>query len=243
MFALLRKEINSFFSTIVGYIVIMVFLTANSLFLWIFPGELNVLESGYATIDTLFIIAPWVFLFLVPAVTMRMFSEERKTGTIELLLTRPLSDLQIISAKFLAGLILVLFSLLPCLVYFISVYLLGNPVGNIDTGGTWGSFIGLFFLAGIYVSIGIFASSMTDNQIIAFILSLILCFFFFIGFESLSSIPIFQSIDHVIMNLGINEHYKSMSRGVIDSRDMVYFAVVVVLFLVFTKMSMQSRRW
>lgn len=221
----------------------MVFLTANSLFLWIFPGELNVLESGYATIDTLFIIAPWVFLFLVPAVTMRMFSEERKTGTIELLLTRPLSDLQIISAKFLAGLILVLFSLLPCLVYFISVYLLGNPVGNIDTGGTWGSFIGLFFLAGIYVSIGIFASSMTDNQIIAFILSLILCFFFFIGFESLSSIPIFQSIDHVIMNLGINEHYKSMSRGVIDSRDMVYFAVVVVLFLVFTKMSMQSRRW
>jgi len=243
MFALLRKEINSFFSTIVGYIVIMVFLTANSLFLWIFPGELNVLESGYATIDTLFIIAPWVFLFLVPAVTMRMFSEERKTGTIELLLTRPLSDLQIISAKFLAGLILVLFSLLPCLVYFISVYLLGNPVGNIDTGGTWGSFIGLFFLAGIYVSIGIFASSMTDNQIIAFILSLILCFFFFIGFESLSSIPIFQSIDHVIMNLGINEHYKSMSRGVIDSRDMVYFTVVMVLFLVFTKMSMQSRRW
>ncbi len=243
MFALLRKEINSFFSTIVGYIVIMVFLTANSLFLWIFPGELNVLESGYATIDTLFIIAPWVFLFLVPAVTMRMFSEERKTGTIELLLTRPLSDLQIISAKFLAGLILVLFSLLPCLVYFISVYLLGNPVGNIDTGGTWGSFIGLFFLAGIYVSIGIFASSLTDNQIIAFILSLILCFFFFIGFESLSSIPIFQSIDHVIMNLGINEHYKSMSRGVIDSRDMVYFTVVVVLFLVFTKMSMQSRRW
>lgn len=221
----------------------MVFLTANSLFLWIFPGELNVLESGYATIDTLFIIAPWVFLFLVPAVTMRMFSEERKTGTIELLLTRPLSDLQIISAKFLAGLILVLFSLLPCLVYFISVYLLGNPVGNIDTGGTWGSFIGLFFLAGIYVSIGIFASSMTDNQIIAFILSLILCFFFFIGFESLSSIPIFQSVDHVIMNLGINEHYKSMSRGVIDSRDMVYFTVVMVLFLVFTKMSMQIRRW
>ncbi|MCK4343750.1 MAG: gliding motility-associated ABC transporter permease subunit GldF, partial [Bacteroidales bacterium] len=154
-----------------------------------------------------------------------------------------LSDLQIISAKFLAGLILVLVSLLPCLVYFISVYLLGNPVGNIDTGGTWGSFIGLFFLAGIYVSIGIFASSMTDNQIIAFILSLILCFFFFIGFESLSSIPIFQSIDHVIMNLGINEHYKSMSRGVIDTRDMVYFMVVVVLFLVFTKMSMQSRRW
>ena len=243
MFALLRKEINSFFSTIVGYIVIMVFLTANSLFLWIFPGELNVLESGYATIDTLFIIAPWVFLFLVPAVTMRMFSEERKTGTIELLLTRPLSDLQIISAKFLAGLILVLFSLLPCLVYFISVYLLGNPAGNIDTGGTWGSFIGLFFLAGIYVSIGIFASSMTDNQIIAFILSLILCFLFFIGFESISSIPIFQSIDHVIMNLGINEHYKSMSRGVIDSRDMVYFTIVMVLFLVFTKMSMQSRRW
>jgi ABC-2 type transport system permease protein len=243
MVALLRKEINSFFSTIIGYVVVIVFLLVNSLFLWIFPGELNVLDSGYATIDTLFIISPWVFLFLVPAVTMRLFSEEKKTGTIELLLTRPISDFQILLAKFFAGLILVLFSLIPCLVYFLSVYLLGNPVGNIDTGGTWGSFIGLFFLACIYVSIGIFVSSMTDNQIIAFIISLILCFFLFIGFEYLSSIPVFNSIDHFVINLGINEHYKSMSRGVIDSRDMVYFLVVVVLFMVLTKASMQSRRW
>jgi ABC-2 type transport system permease protein len=243
MFALLRKEINSFFSTIIGYVVVIVFLLVNSLFLWIFPGELNVLDSGYATIDTLFIISPWVFLFLVPAVTMRLFSEEKKTGTIELLLTRPISDFQILLAKFFAGLILVLFSLIPCLVYFLSVYLLGNPVGNIDTGGTWGSFIGLFFLACIYVSIGIFVSSMTDNQIIAFIISLILCFFLFIGFEYLSLIPVFNSIDHFVINLGINEHYKSMSRGVIDSRDMVYFLVVVVLFMVLTKASMQSRRW
>jgi ABC-2 type transport system permease protein len=243
MLALFRKEINGFFSTLTGYIVIAVFLVANSLFMWIFPGELNVLDNGYASIDTLFIIAPWVFLFLVPAVTMRSFADEKKSGTMELLFARPLSDLQIILAKFFAGLILVLFAMIPCLVYFFSVYLLGNPVGNIDTGGTWGSFIGLFFLAAIYVSIGVFSSSLTDNQVIAFIVAVLISFILYIGFDYISSIAIFRSIDQFILTTGINEHYTSMSRGVLDSRDIVYYFLVISLFVLLTKIVIQSRKW
>lgn len=243
MLALFRKEINVFFSTLTGYIVIAVFLVANSLFMWIFPGELNISDSGYASIDTLFVIAPWVFLFLVPAVTMRSFAEEKKSGTMELLFTRPLSDIQIILAKYLAGLILVLFALIPCLVFFVSVYLLGNPVGNIDTGGTWGSFIGLFFLAAVYVAIGVFSSSLTDNQVIAFIIAVLISFILYIGFDYISSIAVFRSVDQFILTLGINEHYKSMSRGVLDSRDIVYYFLVISLFLLFTKIVIQSRKW
>ncbi len=243
MLALFRKEINVFFSTPTGYIVITVFLVANSLFMWIFPGELNVIDNGYASIDTLFIIAPWVFLFLVPAVTMRSFADEKKSGTMELLFTRPLSDLQIILAKFFAGLILVLFALIPCLVYFFSVYLLGNPVGNIDTGGTWGSFIGLFFLAAIYVSIGVFSSSLTDNQVIAFIVAVLISFILYIGFDYISSIAIFRSMDQFILTMGINEHYTSISRGVLDSRDIVYYVLVISLFVLLTKIVIQSRKW
>ncbi len=243
MLALLRKEINVFFSTLTGYIVIVVFLVANSLFMWIFPGELNIIDSGYASIDTLFILAPWVFLFLVPAVTMRSFADEKKSGTMELLFTRPLSDLQIILAKFFAGLILVLFALIPCLVYFFSVYLLGNPVGNIDTGGTWGSFIGLFFLAAIYVAIGVFSSSLTDNQVIAFIIAVLISFLLYIGFDYISSIAIFRAIDQLILTMGINEHYTSMSRGVLDSRDIVYYFLVISLFVLLTKIVIQSRKW
>jgi len=243
MLALFRKEINVFFSTPTGYIVITVFLVANSLFMWIFPGELNVIDNGYASIDTLFVIAPWVFLFLVPAVTMRSFADEKKSGTMELLFTRPLSDLQIILAKFFAGLILVLFALIPCLVYFFSVYLLGNPVGNIDTGGTWGSFIGLFFLAAIYVSIGVFSSSLTDNQVIAFIVAVLISFILYIGFDYISSIAIFRSMDQFILTMGINEHYTSISRGVLDSRDIVYYVLVISLFVLLTKIVIQSRKW
>lgn len=211
--------------------------------MWIFPGELNVLEAGYANIDTLFIMAPWIFLFLVPAVTMRMFAEEKKSGTLELLLTRPISDLKIVLSKYFAGLILVLFSIIPCIVYYITIYRLASPLGNIDVGGTWGSFIGLFFLAGIYVAIGILSSTLTDNQIVAFIIALIVCFFFFIGFESLSSIVGLQRFQTTIIGIGINEHYKSMQRGVIDTRDVIYFISIATLFLLVTKMILQSRKW
>lgn len=243
MLTLLKKELNVFFSSLIGYIVIVVFITANSLFMWIIPGELNVLDSGYANIDTLFYLAPWVFLFLVPAITMRMFADEKKTGTIELLLTRPLTDMQIVLAKYWAGVLLVLFSLLPSLIYFLSVYLLGNPVGSIDTGGTWGSYIGLFFLSAIYVAIGLFASALTENQIISFILAVILCFFFYIGFESIAALDVFHFIDEYIVAVGINEHYKSMSRGVIDTRDVLYYLSVIVLFILLTKTVLESRKW
>jgi len=243
MFTLLKKEVNNFFSSITGYIVIIVFLVVNSLFIWVFPGNNNILDGGYATLDSLFAIAPWIFLFLVPAITMRMFADEKRSGTIELLLTRPLSDFQIIFAKYLAALILVLFSLLPTLIYFYSVYQLGNPVGNIDTGGTWGSYIGLFFLAAIYVAIGILSSSITDNQIVAFIIGILFCFIAYIGFDFISGLKFFKSTEALIINLGINEHYKSMSRGVIDSRDMIYFVSVIAFFLLITKTILQSRKW
>ena len=243
MYTLLKKEISGFFSSLTGYIVIIVFLIINSLFMWTFPGANNVLDAGYATLDTLFTISPWVFLFLAPAVTMRMFADEKKSGTIELLLTRPLSDFQIIAAKYLAGLVLVLFSILPTLIYFYSVYQLGNPMGNIDTGGTWGSFIGLFFLAAIYVAIGVLSSSFTENQIVAFIVGMLLCFIVYIGFDYLSELTVFKSINGFVINLGINEHYKSMSRGVIDSRDMIYFVSAIAFFLLITKTILQSRKW
>jgi ABC-2 type transport system permease protein len=243
MFALLKKEINSFLSSLIGYIVITVFLLGIGLFLWVFPGESNVLDNGYANIDGLFVVAPWVFMFLVPAITMRSFADEKKTGTIELLLTRPLTDLQIILAKYLAGFVLVLFSLLPTLVYYYSVHTLGNPPGNIDTGGMWGSYIGLLFLASVFVAIGIFASSITENQVVAFIVAVFLCFFCFIGFDSISGLDLFGKVDALLLNLSVNEHYISMSRGVIDTRDVLFFLSVICIFILFTRTALESRKW
>lgn len=243
MRSLLKKEIQSFLGSLIGYIVIVVFLTTIGLLMWIFPGNNNVLDSGYASIDTLFAVAPWVFMFLIPAITMRSFADEKKAGTIEFLLTRPLTDLQIILAKYLAGVLLVIIALLPTLVYFGSVYFLGSPVGNIDLGAMWGSYIGLLFLASGFVSIGIFASSITENQIISFIVAIFLCFFIYIGFDFISSLALFGSIDLLILKLGISEHYNSMSRGVIDTRDVVYFLSIITLFILITKTVLSSRKW
>ncbi len=243
MLSLLKKEIISFLGSITGYLVIVVFLTLIALFMWVFPGEMNVLDSGYAQLDTLFNIAPWVFMFLIPAITMRSFADENKSGTIELLLTKPLTDMQIIVAKYLAGFILVVFSLLPTLIYYYSVYQLGNPLGNLDVGGFWGSFLGLMFLSGGFVAIGIFSSALTDNQIISFILAVFISVIFFIGFDSLAALDIFSSIDYLILKLGINEHYISMSRGVIDTRDVVYFLSLIVFFMLLTKTKLESRKW
>ena len=243
MFALINKEIRSFLGSLIGYIVIAVFLTTIGLFLWIFPGETNILDAGYSSIGGLFYIAPWVFMFLIPAITMRLFSEESRTGTIELLLTKPLTDFQIVFAKYISGFLLVLFALLPTLVYFYSVYQLGSPVGNIDVGGTIGSYFGLLFLGSVFVSIGFFSSAITNNQIISFIVAVFLCFFSYVGFESISSLQLFGSIDDLIINLGINTHYLSMSRGVIDTRDVIYFLGIIFLFLLFTKTVLGSRKW
>ncbi|MCB9361450.1 MAG: gliding motility-associated ABC transporter permease subunit GldF [Flavobacteriales bacterium] len=243
MLTLINKEIRSFLGSLIGYIVIAVFLTTISLFLWIFPGETNILNAGYSTIAPLFYIAPWVFMFLIPAITMRLFAEESRTGTIELLLTKPLTDFQIVLAKYIAGFSLVLFSLLPTLVYFYSVYNLGAPIGNIDVGGTIGSYFGLLFLGSVFVAIGVFASAITNNQIISFIVAVFLCFFCFIGFESISSLQLLGPIDDIIIKLGINAHYMSMSRGVIDTRDVIYFLGIIMLFLLFTKTTIGSRKW
>lgn len=211
--------------------------------MWVFPGELNVLDSGYASMDTLFTIAPWVFLFLVPAVTMKTFADEKKSGTIELLITRPLTDLQIILSKYLASIVLILLALIPTLVYYVTIYSLGNPAGNIDSGGTWGSYLGLFFLGAVYAAIGVFSSSLTTNQVISFILAIAVCFFLYAGFESVSMMNIDNQFSSFIIKLGINEHYQSISRGVIDSRDLIYFLGVIMLFIVLTKTSLQSRKW
>ncbi|MFH2142593.1 MAG: gliding motility-associated ABC transporter permease subunit GldF [Bacteroidota bacterium] len=243
MFTLLLKEFRGFFSSLTGYVVIIVFLVINSLFMWVFPGEFNVMDAGYSNLDSLFILAPWIFLFLVPAITMRLFAEEKRIGTIEFLLTKPISDFKIVIAKYLAGLVLVLFSLLPTLVYYYSVYHLGSPPGNLDSGGIMGSYIGLFFLAAIYVAIGLFASSLTENQIISFIIAIIIIFFFYTGFESISSLNIAKGFDDFIIKLGINDHYRSMSRGVIDSRDVIYFISVIFLFILLSRLKLQSRKW
>ena len=243
MFTLFKKEIRAFLSSLIGYIAISVFLLLVGLFLWILPTDSNILSNGYAGLDSLFEMAPLVFLILIPAITMRSFADEKKTGTIEFLLTKPLTDLQIILAKYFAGVTLVLFSLLPTLIYYYSIYKLGNPVGNIDSGGTWGSYIGLFFLASAFTAIGIFASSLSDNQIIAFLLAIFLCFFFYIGFEKISELSLFGKVDDFIISLGINDHYASMSRGVVDTRDVVYYLSLTVIFILITKTKLESRKW
>jgi ABC-2 type transport system permease protein len=243
MLTLLKKEISGFLSSLIGYIVISVFLLINGLFLWVFPLQFNILDYGYSSLEHLFMLAPVVFLFLIPAITMRMFAEEKRAGTIEMLMTKPLTDFQIILSKYLAGVLLVVISLLPTLIYFFTVYQLGSPKGNIDMGGTWGSYIGLLFLGSGFVAIGLFCSSITDNQIVSFIVSVFLCGFFYIGFEFIYSLDLFGRFDLFIQSLGINAHYRSMSRGVIDTRDVLYFLSLIGFFILLTKISLESRKW
>ena len=234
MYSLFKKEIKTFLGSLIGYLAVLVFLLVTGLFLWVFPGTNNIPDSGYASLEGLFSLAPWLYLFLVPAVTMRFFADEKRSGTIEILLTHPISDFKLVLAKFLAGMVLVIFSLLPTLLYFLSVYLLGNPVGSIDVGATWGSFIGLFFLAAIYVAIGTFASSLTDNQIVSFILAMIISFVFYLGFDFIGSSNIAYIFELLFSWISINNHYQSISRGVIDMRDMIYFIGITILFLFVT---------
>jgi len=243
MFAIFRKEITGFFSSLTGYIVIVFFLLINSLFMWVLPGEWNIFDGGYAGLDTLFFLSPWIFMFLVPAVTMRMIAEEKRLGTIELIFSRPVSEREIVYGKYFASVALVLLALLPGFIYYFSVWQLGATPGNLDTGGTMGAFIGLFFLAAVYASAGVFASSLTDNQVIAFIVAITICFLLFIGFDSFAYLPGLKGIDEVVIRLGINEHYKSISRGVIDLRDIVYFIAVIAVFNEFTVFKLQSHRW
>lgn len=242
MFALVKKEVRSFLSLLIGYIVISVFLLLVGLFLWVFPFAYNIPESGYARLDPLFDLAPWVFLFLIPAITMRSFAEERRNGTIELLFTKPLTDTQIILSKYIGGLVLVLFSLLPTFIYYYTIHTLGDPPGNIDNGGTFGSYIGLLMIGATFLSIGIFCSSLTQNQVVAFIVAVFLCFFLYLGFEFIASFSRFGNMDAFVRSLGIYEHYQSIKRGVVDTRDILYFLTVIVLFILFTKFILERRK-
>jgi len=243
VFALLKKEINSFLASVTGYVVIIVFLAITGLFAWILPTEFNIPQSHYATLDSLFILAPWVFMFLIPAITMRSFAEENKTGTIELLMTKPLSDFQIVFAKYLAGLLLVLISLVPTLIYYVLIKYMATPVGNVDHGAIRGSYVGLFFLGSAYVAIGIFASSFSSNQVVAFIVAVLLSFIFYTGFDFISTLTPWQGINFILGQIGINAHYNSLSRGVIDSRDAVYFISITFLFVLLSKFILEKRKW
>lgn len=242
MLAVFQKEISLFLNSLIAYIVIGVFLTGIGLLTWIFP-DTNVLDYGYASLDTLFDLGPYVLMFLIPAITMRTLAEERKTGTIELLLTRPLTDWDIVFGKFLASWVLVIFSILPTIIYYVSVYQLGNPTGNIDTPGIIGSYIGLILLGGLFAAIGMFASSLTDNQIVSFILAVFFCFIFFDGFEAIANIDVWGTLSLIISQIGIVYHYNTLSKGLLDLRDLIYFFSVMAFFLATTFTIIRSRKW
>lgn len=239
---ILHKEITGFFSSLIAHITIGVFLITTSLFLWIFPDS-SILDYDYASLDSLFNIAPYTFMFLVPAITMRSIAEERREGTFELLATRPISDWEIILGKYFACLLIVLFALIPTLIYYFTVYQLGLTKGNVDTGAVIGSYIGLFLLGGVFTAIGIFASSIGKNQIVAFMIAVFLCFFAFSGFDSISQLLSLKNIAAYLTMLSINEHYQSVSRGVLDTRDLLYFLSFITLFLAITKTIIGSRKW
>jgi len=242
MIQILLKEFNSFLNSLIAYVVIGVFLTGMGLLVWVFP-ETSVLDYGYADMDTLFSMGPYVLLFLIPAVTMRSFAEERKAGTMELLLTKPLSDTDILLGKFLACFLLVLVALLPTLVYYYSIRQLGNPVGNIDTPGVIGSYIGLALLCSVFCAVGILASSITPNQIVSFITSAFLCFILFTGFDSISTLSALADHALAVQQWGMLYHYRSVSRGLIDSRDVIYFVSLTAFVLWVTRTILGARSW
>ncbi|MGM5470277.1 gliding motility-associated ABC transporter permease subunit GldF [Flavobacteriaceae bacterium LMO-SS05] len=239
MLSILKKEINSFFASPIGYLVIAVFLLLNGLFLWLFKGEFNILDNGFADLSSFFLLSPWIFIFLIPAITMRSFSDEKKQGTLELLLTKPISHLQIVLGKYFGALILVIIAILPTLLYVYTISKLGNPEGNLDMGSIMGSYIGLLFLAAAYCAIGVLASTLSDNQIVAFIIAVFLCFFFYFGFEGLANYKLFGDAFY-IEKLGMAFHFKSMERGVLDTRDLLYFLSVTLFFIVLTKLNLKK---
>lgn len=243
MYSIYKKEISSFFSSLIAYIVVAVFLVMTGLFMWVFT-DTSILFYNYATLDQLFAIAPMIFLFLIPAITMRSFAEENQKGTIEFLATKPLRDIDIVLGKYFANLTLVLFALVPTLLYYYSVYHLGSPPGNLDSGGILGSYIGLIFLSGAFVAIGMWTSSLTNNQIVAFILGSFFCFIFHWTFDFVADLALLGgTADAVISKFGIAHHYDSISRGVLDSRDVIYFLSVITVFILATLTSLSKRKW
>ena len=242
MYAVFKRELFSFLNSSVAYITIGIFLLACAMLLWFFP-DTSILDYGYAELNGFFSLVPFLFMFLIPAITMRSFAEERREGTYVILATKPLTINQIIWAKYLSCVVLMLLALLPTLIYYYSVYQLGLPKGNIDSGAVIGSYLGLFLLGIAFTSIGIFASSITKNQVIAFAVAVFLCFFTFSGFESIGQLFELQTLGVLLINLGINEHYQSISRGVLDTRDLVYFITLTAVFLGFTNLVIGGRKW
>ncbi len=241
MITILKKEINEFLDSLIAYVVIGIFLTGIGLLMWVFP-DTNVIDYGYASMETLFSLAPYVFMFLIPAITMKAFAEEKRSGTIELLYTLPFRDIEIVIGKFMAGFLLVIFSILPTLIYYYSLSYLGNPVGNIDSAGITGSYIGLILLGGIFTAIGILSSALTGNQIVSFILAAFLCFAFYAGFDSIASINIWSETSYVIEQIGILAHYETLSKGLIDMSDVIYFLSMIVLFLYLTRIILNVQK-
>jgi len=239
MWPICKKELRQFFSSLTGYIAIIVFLLVNGLVLFVFRN--NILENGYATLDDFFSFAPWVLLFLISAITMRSFSDEFKSGTFEILGTRPLSKWQVVTGKFLGSLIVAVIALTPTLVYYFTINHLASTTG-IDAGAAAGSYLGLLLLTAVFTSIGVCISSFTTNAVVAFIISLIACVLLYFGFSAISQLSVFSNgLDYYIEMLGINFHYQSISRGVIDTRDLVYFLSLVIFFLLVTKQNLQKR--
>lgn len=242
MWPIYKKELAQFFSSLTGYVSMGVFLLVVGLNVFVFEG--NVLESGYATLDVFFSLAPWMMILMIPAITMRSFAEERQTGTLEMLSTKPVSDVQILMGKYLAACTLWLLTLLPTLLYFLAVYQLSLEGAGIDTGAAWGSYFGLLLLGMLFSAAGIWSSALSSNQIVAFLIGIFLCYLVYDAFFRLSTLSLFEGrTAYIILSLGAGAHYDALSRGVIDSRDLVYFITVSGIFLLLTKTTLESRKW
>ena len=237
MWSICKKELRQFFSSLTGYIAIIVFLLANGLVLFVFRD--NMLDYGYASLDQFFSFAPWILMFLISAITMRSFSEEFKTGTFEILQTRPLSSWQIVSGKFFGSLVVAAFALLPTLVYYYTINHLASTEG-IDSGAAAGSYLGLLLLAAIFTALGICISSFTTNSVVAFIISLIGCVLLYYGFTAISQL-FGNGFDYYVEMIGIDFHYRSISKGVLDTRDIIYFFSLLLFLLLITRQNLQKR--
>lgn len=230
---MIKKELHTFFSTPIGYLVIALFLLFNGLFLFVFKTEFNILNAGFSDLNAFFYLTPWIFIFLIPAITMRSFSDEIQAGTIEILKTKPISNWQIVMGKYLGSLLLILIALVPSLIYYFTIYQLGNPVGNIEFSTTFGSYIGLLFLAATFVAIGLFSSTFSNNQIVSFLIAVCISFVLYYVFELISSNNL------SIQNMGMYQHFQNIGKGIIDTRDIIYFLSVTLFFLILTKMRVE----
>lgn len=240
MISIATKELHQFFTSLTGYITIVLFLVINALYLFVLKDS-NIFDFGYATLVSFFEFAPWIFIFLIPALSMRSFADEFKSGTFETLQTRPLTQWQIVLGKYVAILLVIIISLIPTLLYVITIHSLSST-GGIDGGAITGSYIGLFFLAAVFAAISIWCSSLTPNAVIAFLLSAFACIILYFGFTAISKLPVFTgNADYYIEMLGIDFHYQSISRGVLDTRDLIYFLSVIFLFLFATQKKLNKK--